>query len=215
MKRCNSLKQQVVILDDLFRGGTCGDFFPCPIAAPFLPPRIYARETQYPAVLVTGWQHFFGRIVKANSEIRTGGAVISRSTRRHTTSPDSPAFLSPSRHPHTRTLFTHPTPRWQQERLSMETALERLTRLVYGTGNANGGGANSSSRTSKSSNNRATPTAASTGGTGKHTPTNPWKPPGGVGVVPTGGRGHAAGGAWSSGGDGVRAACSPIGVNVL
>eukprot|EP00903_Cladosiphon_okamuranus_P016194 g14944.t1 len=84
--------------------------------------------------------------------------------------------------------------RWHQERLSMEKALERLTRLVYGTAKNN---SNSNSRNNKCSNSRAIPTAAPTSGAGKNTPaTYRWKPPGGVG--------H----------DG-RAPCSPIGVNVL
>eukprot|EP00752_Nemacystus_decipiens_P006720 g6043.t1 len=106
--------------------------------------------------------------------------------------------------------------RWQQERLSMEAALERLTRLVYGTANrssANGSSSSSSGRNDKSSNNRANPTAAPTGGAGKHAPAYPWRPPGGAGVVATGGRGHAGGG--GSGGGDARAVCSPIGVNVM
>lgn len=46
VKRCNFLKQQVVILDDLFRGGSCGDFFFVSDRGPIpAPARIRQRDS--------------------------------------------------------------------------------------------------------------------------------------------------------------------------
>ncbi|CAN0496657.1 unnamed protein product [Ectocarpus sp. 12 AP-2014] len=93
--------------------------------------------------------------------------------------------------------------RWYEERRSMETAMERLTRLVYGTTAAAPGG-----NTSGDGNSSAA--AAAGKSTGKKAPTGfPWKPPGGIAS-----RGHGSNGG-SSGTTATRAACSPIGVNAF
>ncbi|CBN78617.1 expressed unknown protein [Ectocarpus siliculosus] len=93
--------------------------------------------------------------------------------------------------------------RWYEERRSMETAMERLTRLVYGTtatapcGNTSGDG-------------NASAAAAGGKSTGKKAPIGfPWKPPGGIAS-----RGHGSNGG-SSGTTTTRAVCSPIGINAF
>lgn len=85
----------------------------------------------------------------------------------------------------------------------MEAAMERLTRLVYGTTTAAASGGNASG------DGNASAAAAAGKGTGKKTPIGcPWKPPGGIA-----GRGHGSNGGSSA--NTTRAACSPIGVNAF
>ncbi|CAM9651441.1 unnamed protein product [Pylaiella littoralis] len=103
--------------------------------------------------------------------------------------------------------------RWHRERQSMETALQRLTRLVYGTtnttNNANSSSTNNANGSSTNNANGSSNHASVSVYAGKHKPTSsPWKPPGGVRVT-AGDRGHTSSGANND----TRAACSPIGVN--